>query len=562
MSQSVASSKVDVQRIESLQRRLDDMKDEKEHLLERVDELTTQLEKTESAKAAADELDQLRDELEKSNGEKKATEEHFNKQIESLRKLADRTVDDFEAKIKARDDQIASLEKELLDLKDEALNSNTFDIDLNGNPLPSQEQMDELTNQCNELGDERDALNQKIITLTDEIEILKMSSESKLVSELRDKLLQSEAMRESVEKNRTMFASSRDAEIDRLHKQLSETKENQSIREIEQSTRLKELEKDNHEMREEFSIRIKEKNARIMGLEQTLAAQEQVVDNMSSEMDQLQNGMEKISLQRRAEIEEMQQELMDYTSKTTKLEREVSSLSLSLNEEKHKHKIEVDKLKQKIAALDAEPSFANDTRHNETDDNREKIELTEKIEHMKWLNSTMKDENNKLKEKLAKAISMTKRDEAVSSSAKNNDKWRNVQLQEQVAILSQRVIELEEAAASADIRSVPGSPKNSMLHSPVMRSSLGNDSASATPRSALKASSYDDTNQANDDLLSSSVRNDTDAPSLDDVPPLMQNSSGSPPRASMPKLPKTKSKNSKISIGNMIKRGSSNKTSP
>ena len=559
IGQSVASNKLDARKIASLQRRLDDLKDDKESLLERVDDLTRKLKKAESAAMEADEfeVERLRDELKEAKREKDETEEKLIKQIDSLRKLRNHAVEDFEAKLSARDDQIASLEKELLDLKDKALNSNAFDIDLNGDPAPTQEQLNDLSNKCIELGGERDALKRQIDMLNDEIQKLRASSESKLVSELRAKLAQSEAMRESVEKNRSMFTSNRDSEIDRLHKQLAEAKEQQSTRELEQTARLKVLEKDNYEMREDFSIRIKEKNAKIIALEQTLAAQEQVVGNMSSEMDQLQNGMEKISVQRRAEIEEMQQELMDYTSKATRLEREVSSLSMTLNEKKHKHKAEVEKLKQKIASLESESPFDREIHYKEKDDDKEKIELQEKIEHMKWLNSALKDENDKLQEKLEKATSPTKKEE-ISASAKNNDKWRNVQLQEQVAVLSQRVIELEESAASAGARHAPGSPRKSILESPVMRSSLNN--APATPKSALRVSSYDEVNQANEDLLSSSARGDTATANnlLDGAPP-MPSRKGSPTRASMPNLPKSKS--SKLSIGSMMKR-SSYKMSP
>lgn len=275
----------------------------------------------------------------------------------------------------------------------------------------------------------------------------------------------------------------------------------------------------------------------------------------------LQNGMEKISVQRRAEIEEMQQELMDYTSKATRLEREVSSLSMTLSEKKHKHKAEVDALKQKIAALESESPFARDISHKEKDDDSKKVQLEEKIEHMKWLISTLKDENEKLQDKLDKATSPTKKDEALSS-AKNNDKWRNVQLQEQVAVLSQRVIELEEAAASANSRRAPGSPTKSILESPVVRSSLGHSAAPATPRSALRTSSYQ-VNEANEDLLSSSRANSAPiTPTLDSAPPPLPTSKkGSPSRASMPSL--SKSKSSKLpSIGSMMKRGSGYKMSP
>jgi len=46
--------------------------------------------------------------------------------------------------------------------------------------------------------------------------------------------------------------------------------------------------------------------------------------------------MEKISVQRRAEIEELQQELMNYTTKATRLECEVMALSMKLDDKKLK----------------------------------------------------------------------------------------------------------------------------------------------------------------------------------------------------------------------------------
>eukprot|EP00804_Cyclotella_cryptica_P027054 CCRYP_013682-RA/>CCRYP_013682-RA protein AED:0.01 eAED:0.01 QI:340/1/1/1/1/1/2/85/1637 len=556
MQKDVASSKLDARKIASLQRRLDDMKNEKDRQSDRVNELTQQLKKAESKKAEVDksEVERFELELRKAKMEKEAVEEKLTKQIESLRKLRNHAFEEFEAKLSARDEQISALEKELLDLKEKALSSTAFAIDLNGKPAPTQDQLDELTDKCVELGDERDSLKVKIATLNREIETLRASSETKLISELRSKLAQSEAMRESLEKNQSMFNSSRDAEIDRLHKQLAEAKEKQTSRELEQLARLKNLEKDNRELREDFSTKVKEKNAKIIALEQTLAAQEQVVGNMSNEMDQLQNGMEKISIQRRAEIEEMQQELMDYTSKAARLEREVASLSMTLNEKKLKHKDEVAKLKERIIALESESPLSRTICLNDKDNDREKNELAEKIEHMKWLNSSLKDENDKLREKLEDNSSSTKKADDASASAKNNDKWRNVALQEQVAVLSQRVIELEEAAAS---RRTPGTPRiSSILESPVMRSSLGNNNAPATPRSALRVSSYDEINQANDDLLSNPIGGDR-APT-DGLPPALPNRRSSPSRT----IPKGKSsKPPKIGF-NMMKRSSSYKMSP
>ena len=53
------------------------------------------------------------------------------------------------------------------------------------------------------------------------------------------------------------------------------------------------------------------------------SAQDQVLGSMQAEMDQLQAGMDKVSLTRRAEIEEMEQELMETAQSAANYEREI-----------------------------------------------------------------------------------------------------------------------------------------------------------------------------------------------------------------------------------------------
>lgn len=311
-------------------------------------------------------------------------------------------------------------------------------------------------------------------------------------------------------------------------------------------------------------MRMKEKTAKILALEQTLAAQEQVVRNMSREMDQLQNGMEKISVQRRAEVEEMQQELMDYTSKATRLEREVTALSMKLDEKKLRHKDEVAKLKERISNLESEAPSERTMQRVKGEDNQREKELEHKNEHLRWLNSSLKDENEKLQQKLE--ILATAKTSPESPKNAKNDKWRNVALQEQVAVLTHRVIELEEEAAGSGKRRVSGSPRTtSILQSPVMRSSLETVSpgkstprSSSTPRSALRVSTHEDSNSANQELLSNS---------LQERPPISTRRYESPqatiPRQSTtPKLSE-KSKSSRSSkMGFGMMRKSSSRSSP
>ena len=483
---SSSSSAEDVQTIKSLHIKLKQLESEKMCNLERIDEVEFQLEETESrlkdleaenikAKNDSFELDKLQLELKNALTDKELMETKLNKQIDSIRKLRNHAVEEFEEKLKERDDQIAALENELLDMKDKLADEDIFDeVGLDGNQVHNAT---------------KDELEYKVRELEAEIVSLRTSTESKQVEELQTQLAESERMRGVLEMNRTIFNSDKDGEIDRLRKELSDAKGDRSKRELDQMALLKKLDAENEEIREEFSTRMREKNAKITALEQTLAAQEQVVGTMSNEMDQLQNGMEKVSIQRRAEIEEMQQELMDYTSKSTKLEREVMTLSMKLDESKLKYKTKIEKLKERIGELESESPLERVARPGRDEAiQQESSKLKEKAEHLKWLNKSLKEENEKLKTKLGEArVAMAKAEEEMNLKAsKNNDKWRTVALQDQVAMLSKRVVELEEEAESKNRRS----PVKSQAESPVLRSSLRKGSASkySTPTSVSKDS--------------------------------------------------------------------------
>lgn len=482
---SSSSSAEDIQIIKNLEMKLKQLESTKKRNLDRIDELEFQLAETESklkdmeaenAKNDCFKLEKLQLELKNALTDKELVETKLTKQIDSIRKLRNHAVEEFEAQLKERDNHVAALEKELLDLRERIDDDDIFDeVGLDGNTASDAT---------------KDELEYKIQALNAEIETLRATTETAEVEELKKQLAESERMRGVLEMNRTIFNSGKDEEIDRLRQELSTAKEDRSKREMDQIALLKKLNAENEEMREDFTVRLREKNAKITALEQTLAAQEQVVGTMSNEMDQLQNGMEKVAIQRRAELEEMQQELMDYTAKSTKLEREVMALTMKLDESKLRHRAKVDKLKEKISELESESPLER-IAHPERDDvnQRESNKLKEKTEHLKWLNTSLKEENEKLKAKL-EAVEVAKAKAEVDSQSKlskNNDKWRTVALQDQVAMLSKRVVELEEEAEAKS--RMPRSPIHSSLRnnsqngSPVLRSSLRSSSRSSTPSS-------------------------------------------------------------------------------
>ena len=497
LKREIASSSVDVRNMKQLQSQLDELREEKWTYANRINKLEVELRDVELRKAERHgyEVERLKLELKSATADKDAIAEKMNRQIESLRHLHSHAAEE----LRNRDEKIASLEKELIELRELMAEETMDDVFLNDR---DGQTVDQSNNK--DLNEERDMLLAKVETLSGEIESLKNASESTIVAELKTKLARSEQVREELEKDRAHFMSNRDKEMDRFRLQLAETRQQSETRDLEQLNLLKKFEAENEQLQEEFAMRMREKNSKIIALEQTLSAQEQVVGTMSNEMDQLQNGMEKVAIQRRAEIEELNQELMDYTSKATRLEREVLALTMKLDDKKLRHKAEVQKLKDRIAAIESGDVVHYDNRDGKQLEN----ELKEKNDHLKWLNSTLKDENKRMKEKIdkLKTDSTKLEDSPLSKTAKNNDKWRNVALQEQVAVLSQRVIELEEAASvTTQQRRSPVTPS----HSPVIRSARDNSPAgtpqhSSIPKSALRFSSYttDRTKDNANDLLS------------------------------------------------------------
>jgi len=523
MKREIASSSTEMRQLKSLQAQLDELRDDKRLNTSRIHELEDELKDAELKKGmdTGIEVQRLKLELEKTNDKNTETEERLTNQIESLRKLRNHAVETFEKQLKEKADQIATLEQELLEKNGD--DDDEFDDIFLEDDKP----------RGGGGGTSKKELKAKIATLEQEIETLRSSSDLPQLSELKTKLAQSEKLREELVSDRAQFNAAKDREMDRLHKQLSELREEHTARELELLGLIKKLEIESSDMREEFNIRMQEKHGKIVALEQTLAAQEQVVGTMSGEMDQLQNGMEKVSIQRRAEIEELQQELMDYTTKSSRLEREVVALSTKLEDKKLKYEAKVAKLKDKIDELDSEtPEEKAARRERKSGSKDRERELEEKNEHLTWLNQSLKDEKEKLTEKVAKYKERAKRDNSPSSPSKSsakNDKWRNVALQEQVAVLSQRVIELEEenSKTASSLRRTPQSPRpTSILHnsspsaSPVMREkdSIGSARSYSAPKSALRTSTYSDANQAND-LLSNSNDEIDSTPRIASTPP-------------------------------------------
>ena len=314
--------------------------------------------------------DELRQDLEDAIATKEASEQRLTKQIESLRKLKDSAKHEFEETLRERDEEIASL-KETVAKQEQVISSLQKEIGgfesvidkeqdqtvvslrneisgLKSSYLEKSVKMKKLEEEANnlrnrleeqtilatkerrnaevEFGEDvkvanmgKDDLVRKVYELEGELKSLE--SDYSNIRDLRKRLKNAEEDRSVVEqkvaaafeKKILLLQTEKDAEVDRLRKDLTVSKERLIELENEKNALLRKLDDSNVEIQEELEERLQQKNIRIMALEQTLSAQEQVLGNMQAEMDQLQSGMDKVSLTRRAEIEEMEQELVSTT---------------------------------------------------------------------------------------------------------------------------------------------------------------------------------------------------------------------------------------------------------
>ena len=257
LKREIASSSSDMRNMKNLQSEVDELREEKRHNTSRIHKLESELRDMELRKAEQDgfQIDRLKIELKNAINDKAMAEDKLTNQIESLRKLRNHTVEDFEKQLHEKSEEISALEKELLELKENRGDDDLDDIFLDD---------DKQGLSKNQLLEERDSLLANIETLGDEVEALRASSEGHLLSDLKDQLAKSEKLREEMEADRSLYNASKDREMDRLHRQMSELREAHTAREMEQLSLLKKLETENYDMREEFTIRMQEKNSKIV----------------------------------------------------------------------------------------------------------------------------------------------------------------------------------------------------------------------------------------------------------------------------------------------------------
>ena len=390
-------------------------------------------------KRAADDLAQektaIHQELEATRAEKQEIEQTFSEKLAVLQQSKKESVSLLEKELhetrKSHDElmsspshmseeEIEALRNELSDLKQRQA-SQTADIDSARVTIRQLE--GELAERsasaaaANE--EEREELLHEIESLTSQLEnarekIKGFEADEAIMNEFKQKLERADEAREESEKNivdtyerkLSLLTLDKDVTIDKLRKELFLEKEANEEELGQMSEQMNQYQVEISELREELKEEVEKRDMRVMALEHTLAAQEQLVGNMKTEMDHLQGSMEGSAARRREEIDEMQQELLSMTGASAKQEREIQSLKLELQDKETRYKAEVDKLQETITSLEKAP---NDRRTAADLQMELRVkEVKDRLEKLKWRNTSLREENENLRERLELAESMAK----------------------------------------------------------------------------------------------------------------------------------------------------------
>eukprot|EP00934_Nitzschia_sp_Nitz4_P000179 Nitzschia sp. Nitz4//scaffold481_size5438//445//4998//NITZ4_009224-RA/size5438-processed-gene-0.2-mRNA-1//-1//CDS//3329552871//179//frame0 len=448
-SASAASDKV-----KAIQAELDELRDEHEDNRQELISLRRQLWDSKQAAGMANdlklELAQTKyafDEYKRTQGA--GTSDDQSKEIQSLKTTLQAREDKI-AMLEAssggdNDTELASLRKALdektqavinLEKEMQATMSRGIDTTEEGSSADRDELLKEKAALVSSLEEKSGALTQL------------QEQQEKLTKELTQAKQAREASEKSLvdayEKRLKAAHTEKDAVIDQLRRDLTESRLKLSDGAQDTQSQLESLQTENAGLREQFEVELQAKNQQIYALEHTLHAQEQIVESMRAEMDQLQSGMEHATSKRRGEVEGLQQELMQLEGRALKQEREITALKMQVEESKLEHKAEVVQLKEVIAKMEQEgPQSAADLKRDDR-----MLEVRERLEQLKARNTSLQEENLKLSGRLERKVIEARAMEFDKERAEDLDK-ENASLRQQMKELESIIQESRQAGAAA-----------------------------------------------------------------------------------------------------------------
>jgi chromosome segregation ATPase len=258
--------------------------------------------------------------------------------------------------------------------------------------------------------------------------------------ELEEEKNEKESLHKCLEVSETAAseAPKLNAEINRLSSQLTAAQLNKANSDRESLGKLRALEDEVEILEIEATEELAKKINEIDSLKVALERKEEDIQRLEKEKQLLCVSMNDASSSRKGELEELQAELLDMTTKTKTQGREIQTLKMKLEEHESRNDDISSKYQRRIQELEEEIRIVNDTARKTYGDRDSILQLKSENAQLRETLRDVKIERRQLKEKFD---SLTQ--EKTASRSAQLIRERNNELQEEVEKLTKRLKKLE-----------------------------------------------------------------------------------------------------------------------
>jgi chromosome segregation ATPase len=228
------------------------------------------------------------------------------------------------------------------------------------------------------------------------------------------------------------------AEIDRLSSLLTAAQLNKTNSDREDMEKLRQLEEEFEILELEATEDLAKKADEVEALKVQLERKEEDIQRLEKEKHQLCQSINDATSSRRDEMEELQADLLDMTTKTKTQGREIQTLKMKLEEYEARKEDVSAKLNRRIRELEAEIRQLNDNARKTYGDRDSLLQFKSENAQLRETLRDVKIERRNLKEKLDSLMQ-----ERSTSHSAQLIRDRNNELQDEVDKLTKRMKKME-----------------------------------------------------------------------------------------------------------------------
>jgi chromosome segregation ATPase len=223
-----------------------------------------------------------------------------------------------------------------------------------------------------------------------------LSASLATVENMRVNLREKEEVEETVENLQRENQHSLDSQINKLQKELTQTR----VTEADTEKKLRSLENTIITIQEDSKKALASKEETLVEMRKALGEKEGNLERLSKEKEQLILSMKDMTSSRRDEIDELQSELMEMSTRTANQAREVQTLKIELEDGNYR-KEEMDRLRRRVRELSQELANQDPDMAHEEKSSELQLENGELRQRLRDANLALKGAEEKIRDVVA-----------------------------------------------------------------------------------------------------------------------------------------------------------------